>query len=90
MAVEQLAEDAWFSNGKKEKMTGTNKKPWGLNPWNLCDSLPNVCSSVMRKLQYAGYQLESRNRTIVNLESYEVTAMIWALTEYMKRRGMKT
>ena len=57
--------------------------------WNLGDGLPNVCNSVMRKLQYAGYQLESRNRTIVNLESYEVTAMIWALTEYMKRRGMK-
>ena len=60
------------------------------NEWNLGDGLPNVCDSVMRKLQYAGYQLESRNRTIVNLESYEVTAMVWALTEYMKRRGMKT
>ena len=65
-------------------MTNTNDKPW-----NLGDGLPNVCNSVMRKLQYAGYQLESRNRTIVNLESYEVTAMVWALTEYMKRRGMK-
>lgn len=57
--------------------------------WNLGGGLANVCNSVMRKLHYAGHQLEERNRTIVNLESYEVTAMIWALAEYMKRRGMK-
>ena len=56
--------------------------------WNLGGGLANVCNSAMRKLHYAGHQLEERNRTIVNLESYEVTAMIWALTEYMKRRGM--
>lgn len=57
--------------------------------WNLGGGLANVCNSVMRKLHYAGHQLEERNRTIVNLESYEVTAMIWALAEYMRRRGMK-
>lgn len=57
--------------------------------WNLGGGLANVCNSVMRKLNYAGHQLEERSRTIVNLESCEVTAMIWALAEYMKRRGMK-
>lgn len=57
--------------------------------WNLGGGLANVCNSVMRKLHYAGRQLEERNRTIVNMESYEVTAMIWALDEYMRRRQMK-
>lgn len=52
-------------------------------PWNLGDGFENVCNSVMRKLRYAGHQLEERERTIVNLDSYEVTAMIWALDRYM-------
>lgn len=54
--------------------------------WNLGDGMVNVCNSVMQKLHYAGHQLEERNRTIINLESYEVTALIFALSEYMKRR----
>ena len=52
--------------------------------WNLGDGLENVCNSVMRKLQYAGNQLEERERAIINLDSYEVTALIWALSEYMR------
>ena len=52
--------------------------------WNLGEGLENVCNSVMRKLQYAGNQLEERERTIINLDSYEVTALIWALNEYMR------
>ena len=51
--------------------------------WNIGDGLENVCKSVMRKLHYAGHVLEERNRTIINLDSYEVTAMIWAMNEYM-------
>lgn len=51
--------------------------------WNLGDGLENVCNSAMRKLQSAGYRLEERERTIINLDSYEVTALIWALSEYM-------
>ena len=51
--------------------------------WNLGDGLKNVCNSAMRKLQYAGYQLEERNKTIINVDSYEVTVLIWALNEYM-------
>ena len=51
--------------------------------WNLGDGLENVCNSVMRKLHHAGYVLEERNRTIINLDSYEVTAMIWAMNEYI-------
>ena len=51
--------------------------------WNLGDGLENVCNSVMRKLDHAGYVLEERNRTIINLDSYEVTAMIWAMNEYI-------
>lgn len=55
--------------------------------WNLGDGLGNVCQSVMRKLNYAGWQLENRERTIINLDSYEVTALIWALDKYMKDKG---
>ena len=51
--------------------------------WNLGDGLENVCKSAMRKLQYAGHQLEERERTIINVDSYEVTALIWALNKYM-------
>ena len=51
--------------------------------WNLGDGLENVCNSAMRKLQYASHQLEERNKTIINVDSYEVTALIWALSEYM-------
>lgn len=57
--------------------------------WNLGDGLEYVCKSVMRKLQYAGAQLEERERTIINLDSYEVTAMIWALDNYMRSRKME-
>lgn len=57
--------------------------------WNLGDGMVNVCKSVMRKLHYAGRQLEERERTIINLDSYEVTAMIWALDRYMREKGMK-
>ena len=52
--------------------------------WNLGDGLENVCNSVMRKLRYASHQLEERNKTIINVDSYEVTALIWALSEYMR------
>lgn len=51
--------------------------------WNLGDGLENVCRSVLRKLHYAGAQTEERTRTIINLDSYEITAMIWAMNEYM-------
>ena len=51
--------------------------------WNLGDGLENVCDSAMRKLRYASHQLEERERTIINMDSYEVTAMIWAMNEYI-------
>ena len=55
-------------------------------PWNLGDGFGNVCQSVMGKLNYASYQLESRERTIVNFDSYEVTALIWAMQKYLAER----
>lgn len=55
-------------------------------PWNLGDGLWNVCQSVMDKLNHAGYQLESRERAIINLDSYEVTALVWAMQKYMAER----
>ena len=57
--------------------------------WNLGDGIANVCNSVMRKLNHAGYQLEDRNRTIINIESYEATVLTWAMSEYMRRRKIE-
>lgn len=54
--------------------------------WNLGDGLENVCKSCLRKLEYAGFQTEERERTIINLDSYEITAMIWAIQKYMRER----
>lgn len=56
-------------------------------PWNLGDGLSNVCNSVMRKLDYALFQLEERNRTIINLDSYEALALYYAMKEYMDKGG---
>ena len=57
--------------------------------WNLGSGLGNVCKSVMEKLRYAGFQLEERHRTIINVDSYEVTAMIWAMREYQRRHDLR-
>ncbi len=51
--------------------------------WNLGDGYENVCRSCLRKLHYAGHQTEERERTIINLDSYEITALIRAMSEYM-------
>ena len=51
--------------------------------WNLGDGLENVCRSVLRKAHYASHQTEESSRTIINLDSYEITALIWAMNEYI-------
>lgn len=51
--------------------------------WNLGDGLENVCRSVLRKAHYASHQVEERSRTIINLDTYEITALIWAMNEYI-------
>lgn len=50
--------------------------------YNLGSGLENVVRGVLRKLHYAGNQLEDRDRTIININTYEVTALIWALNEF--------
>lgn len=57
--------------------------------WNLGDGLPNVCKSILRKLNGAGWRLEIKENTIINIESYETTVMFWAMYEYMEKRGIK-
>lgn len=57
--------------------------------WNLGDGLPNVCKSILRKLNAAGWRLEIKENTIINIESYETTVMFWAMYEYMEKRGIK-
>lgn len=54
--------------------------------WNLGSGLVNVCNSCLRKLEYAGWQTETRERTIINLDSYEITALIWAIRKYIAER----
>lgn len=55
--------------------------------WNLGDGLENVCNSVMRKLNYAGHVLEERNRTIINLDSYEYTRKYRAFRKEMETKN---
>ncbi len=55
--------------------------------WNLGTGIENVIDSVTRKLHYAGHQLEEKERTIINLDTYEVTLLIRALSEYRNRRN---
>ena len=50
--------------------------------YNLGSGLENVCRGILRKLYYASNQLEDRERTIINVNTYEVTALIWALDEF--------
>ena len=49
----------------------------------LGDGLENVCRSVLRKAHYASHQTEEKPRTIINLDAYEITALIWAMNEYI-------
>lgn len=57
--------------------------------WNLGDGLPNVCKSILRKLNAAGWRLENGPRTIINVDSYEEITMHRAMVEYMEKRGIK-
>lgn len=54
---------------------------WNLKPG---DGLENVCKSCLRKLHYASQQTEDREHTIINLDSYEITALIWAMQNYIE------
>lgn len=58
-------------------------------PWNLDEGLENVCRSALKKLHYASFQTEERPRTIVNLDTYEITALIWAIQDYITDCGWK-
>lgn len=60
-------------------------------PWNLDDGLGNICASVLSKMHHASYQLEAKDkdRTIVNLDTYEITAIAWAI-ERMRNDKRRT
>ena len=55
------------------------------NNWDLGDGLGNVAWSLLDKANYASWQLEDKNRTIINIDSYEATTLIWALSEYIEK-----
>ena len=58
-------------------------------PWNLGEGLENVCRTTLRRLHYASYQTEERPRTIINVDSYQITVLIWALQDYITDCGWK-
>lgn len=72
-----------------DRIRGHKGKNKSTGEWNLGNGLPNVVNSIRRKLRYAGFQLEDRERTILNVDSYEVTVLVWALNEYMERKGIE-
>ena len=59
------------------------------NNWNLGDGLGNVAWSLLDKANYAGWQLEQRERTIINIDSYEDTVLIYALSEYVEKHNLE-
>ena len=63
----------------------TERREQMSDAWNLGDGLENVCRSVLRKAHYASHQTEERPRTIINLDAYEITALIWAMDEYIRK-----
>lgn len=59
------------------------------NNWNLGDGLGNVIWSLLEKANYASWQLENRERTIINIDSYEATALIYALSEIIEKYSLE-
>ena len=56
--------------------------------WDLTeDGQENICRELLDKLKYASAMMESRPRTIINIDSYESVVLIWALREYAERRS---
>lgn len=58
--------------------------------WNLGEGIVNVCKSIINKLDYAGFQTEDRPRTIINLDSYEITVLYWAMQDYIQNKIKST
>lgn len=57
--------------------------------YNLGDGIKNVFATINNKLMGAGFRLESKDNTIININDYEHTLLVWALYEYAKQRGIK-
>lgn len=58
------------------------------NERNLGAGLNNLCNDLLDRLSYAGVQTESRSRTILNIDSYDITVLIHALKEYMIKKDV--
>ena len=57
--------------------------------WNIGNGLGNVAWSLLDKANYAGSQLEDKPRAILNIDSYEDTVLIYALSEYIEKHNLK-
>ena len=57
--------------------------------WNIGPGLGNVAWSLLDKANYAGWQLEDKSRAILNIDSYEDTVLIYALSEYIEKHNLK-
>lgn len=55
---------------------------------NLGDNINEVCNPLYDKISYASHQLESKSRTIINIDTYEATVLSWALEKYMRDRNI--
>ncbi len=62
-----------------------------MDGWNLGEGLGNVCWSALDKLNNTSIQFEFHNRkyAVMNMHDYEVTAMIYAMSEYIERHELK-
>jgi len=62
-----------------------------MKEWNLGNGLPNVCKSIRDKLHYASHRLEciERDKTIINVDTYETTVLLWALGDYMQKHNLE-
>lgn len=54
-----------------------------------CPFCGNVVWSLLDKANYAGWQLEDKSRAILNIDSYEDTVLIYALSEYIEKHNLK-
>ena len=72
-------------NSYEQKEDGMKTK------WNLGDGLGNVCWSALDKLNDTSYQFEmlERKKALINLDSYEVMALISAMSDYIEKHGLK-
>lgn len=57
--------------------------------WDLGPGLGNVAWSLLDKANSASWRLENNSRTIINIDSYESTVLIFVLSEYIEKYNLE-